>query len=162
MKKDLIQLKDIEDKMYDFRGQKVMFDVDAATYYEESITTLRRNVTRNIKRFPENSMYKLSETEIKKIALQSNTNVNYAFTMIGIFILSTILKSKRAVDVNIEIIRTICKLAKLTDIDNKYSITIKEINFVDEKTQNVFDVLNEMTIEQHEKPGNRFDFRNEE
>ena len=94
------------------RGQKVMLDADLARLYEVDIKTLNRAVKRNIARFPGDFMFQLSREEAEHLRYQSGTLKNgrgrhrkylpYAFTEQGVAMLSSVLRSERAVRVNID------------------------------------------------------------
>ena len=110
------QLQIIQNRIYEFRGQKVMFDRDLAEMYGVQTKVLNQAVKRNIERFPEDFMFRLTEHEgkllIDNIRSQNVTLSNewfryspFAFTEQGVAMLSGILRSPKAIEVNINIMR---------------------------------------------------------
>ncbi|MCX5900526.1 MAG: ORF6N domain-containing protein, partial [Proteobacteria bacterium] len=120
--KQLVPVELIENKIFMIRGLKVMIDRDLAELY--GIPTFRFNeaVKRNRKRFPDDFMFQLTAAEdaalTSQIAISNNgrggrRSLPYAFTEQGVAMLSSVLNSDRAIQVNIQIIRTFIKLRKL-------------------------------------------------
>jgi len=112
----------IEQKIFLIRGQKVMFDRDLAALYEVETKMLNRAVKRNIDRFPEDFMFQLIKEEYSVLLrYQSGTlkrgkhskYLPYVFTENGVAMLSTVLNSERAIQVNIQIMRAFTKLRTL-------------------------------------------------
>lgn len=106
----------IENKIYEIRGQKVMLDFDLAEMYGIETRVLNQSVRRNIERFPSDFMFQLNNEEANslKISLTSqivisnkggNRYAPFAFTEQGVAMLSGVLRSPRAVEVNINIMR---------------------------------------------------------
>ena len=102
----------IQDLIYEIRGQKVMLDTDLAQLYGVPIHRLNEAVKRNLKRFPLNFMFQLTDEEWKNqrshfAIFSKNTRKfkPYAFTEHGILMLSSVLKSDRAIEINIEIMK---------------------------------------------------------
>lgn len=112
-----IQLSDntIQDIIYDIRGVKVMLDYDLAAMYEVDVSQLKRQVRRNIERFPEDFMFELTAEEVSALRCQNGILKTgrgqhskyppFAFTEEGVAMLSGVLRSKVAVQVNINIMR---------------------------------------------------------
>lgn len=110
----------IENKIYEIRGQKVMLDFDLAEMYGVETKRLKEQVRRNIERFPVKFMFELTKEEVQFSRSQFATlktgqghNIKYlpfAFTEYGIVMLSSVLKSKTAVEVNINIIRAFVRM----------------------------------------------------
>ena len=108
----------IENRIFTIRGQKVMINRDLAELYEVETKRLNEAVKRNIERFPSDFMFKLTRDELSQLVaicdrfniLKHSSSAPYAFTEHGIAMLSSALKSKRAVTINIEIIKTFIKL----------------------------------------------------
>lgn len=140
--KDIIPLELIEKSIYLVRGQKVMLDRDLAELYGVETRALNQAVRRNSDRFPADFMFSLSRKEIvnisqivissegKKDTLKFSKNV-FVFTEQGVAMLSSVLNSARAVQVNIAIMRTFVKLRemmathkdlarKLEELEKKY------------------------------------------
>lgn len=114
-----IQLEQIQNMIYVIRGQKVMLDSDLAKLYEVETSALNRQVRRNSKRFPEDFMFDLTNEEFESLICQNGiskqgrggrTKNPLVFTELGIAMLSSVLKSTRAANVNISIMRTFVKL----------------------------------------------------
>lgn len=116
--KDLISAETIENKILQFRGRKVMLDSDLARLYGVETKYLTRQVRRNIKRFPEDFMFRLTSDEF--LRCQNVTSKRggrryfpYAFTEQGVAMLSTVLNSERAILVNIQIMRAFVSLRRM-------------------------------------------------
>ncbi len=105
----------IQDIIYDIRGVKVMLDYDLASMYEVAVSQLKRQVRRNIDRFPEDFMFELTAEEVSALRCQNgilktgrgqhSKYLPFAFTEEGVAMLSGVLRSKVAVQVNINIMR---------------------------------------------------------
>jgi len=107
-------------KIFIVKGKKVMLDKDLAELYDVETKALNQAVKRNLLRFPEDFMFQLSEQEFKNLRSQIVTSSwggrrtpPYAFTEQGVAMLSSILKSERAILVNIHIIRIFTKLREM-------------------------------------------------
>lgn len=111
----------IENKIYEIRGQKVMLDFDLAEMYEIETKNLNKAVRRNSERFPEDFMFRLTNEEANSLAISlrfqngtSNKGGNryapFAFTEQGVAMLSGILRSPRAIEVNINIMRAFVRM----------------------------------------------------
>jgi hypothetical protein len=107
----------IINKIHFIRGKKVMLDRDLAELYNVTTGNLNKAVNRNLKRFPDDFMFQLSEEEFKDLIFQNGTSSwggtrkpPYAFTEQGVAMLSGVLNSDIAIEVNIRIIRIFTKL----------------------------------------------------
>jgi len=116
MESNLIEIKDL---IYLIRGQKVMLDSDLAGLYEVETKALNQAVKRNIQRFPAHFMFQLTKAEWKNLRSQIVTFSNdsrkylpYAFTEQGVAMLSSVLKSERAIQINIQIMDTFVQMRK--------------------------------------------------
>ena len=116
----LIPQEYIASKIYYIRGEKVMIDSDLAELYGVTTKVLNQAVKRNIHKFPEDFMFQLSEEEFENLKSQIVTSSwggrrtsPYAFTEHGTLMLSSVLNSPKAIDVNILIIRTFVKLREI-------------------------------------------------
>lgn len=118
---------EVKNLIYEIRGQKVMLDSDLADLYEIETKNLNKAVKRNIERFPSDFMFQLTEQEWKdfKVRFQFGTSrwggkrkLPYVFTEQGVSMLSGILRSKKAIEVNINIMRTFVQLRQWA-IENK-------------------------------------------
>ncbi|NCB40763.1 MAG: ORF6N domain-containing protein [Erysipelotrichia bacterium] len=103
---------DITDKILTIRGQRVMLDSDLALLYQVETKALKRAVKRNMERFPPDFMFELTKEEANILRCQNGTSswggsryLPYAFTEQGVAMLSTVLSSKVAIDINIQIMR---------------------------------------------------------
>ena len=109
----------IQNMIYEIRGHRIMLDSDLAQLYEVETKVLNQSVKRNIRRFPSDFMFQLTVEETDSLRSQFVTSkegkggrryLPYAFTEHGILMLSTVLKSERAIEVNIQIMRAFVKL----------------------------------------------------
>ena len=110
-----IQSENIKDVIYEIRGQKVMLDSDLADMYEVDVSQLKRQVRRNIDRFPQDFMFELTPNEVSSLRCQNgiiktgrgqhSKYAPFAFTEEGVAMLSGLLRSKIAIQVNINIMR---------------------------------------------------------
>ncbi len=163
MTNDIIELHEekIVDKIYLIRGKKVMFDNDLAKLYGVETRTLNQAVKRNVERFPSDFMFKLNQNEIEiwqqiysrsqSVILKHGKNIKYlptVFTEQGIAMLSSVLKSRIAIDVNIQIIRTFTKLREMLSSNSELRNKIEEMekNF-NSKFEIVFRAIKELLSE---------------
>ncbi|MBI2605099.1 MAG: ORF6N domain-containing protein [Deltaproteobacteria bacterium] len=119
---DELSSQNIGSLIFLIRGHKVMLDDDLARLYGVKTKTLNQAIKRNAKRFPPDFMFQLIEIESKNLRSQFVTSslnyggrryLPYVFTELGIAMLSSVLKSEQAIQVNIAIMRTFFKLRKL-------------------------------------------------
>jgi hypothetical protein len=118
---EMVSNEQIGNQIHELRGKKVMLDADLAELYGVETRALNQAVTRNLKRFPEDFMFTLTAEEARSsrsqyVTLKRGENIKYlprAFTEHGILMLSSVLKSSRAVEVNIQIMRTFVKLREM-------------------------------------------------
>lgn len=115
-----VQIETVENKIQIIRGQRIMIDSDLAMLYGVETKALNRAVKRNIERFPEDFMFQLTNEEWNNLRCQFGTFSKdirkykpYAFTEQGVAMLSSVLNSKRAVAVNVQIMRVFVKLRHL-------------------------------------------------
>lgn len=121
MSKQIIPEERIVSKIILLRGEKVILDVHIAELYGIETRTLKQAVNRNEDRFPDDFMYKLTDKEIDEVVSQNviphkkyfGGATPYAFTETGVAMLSSVLKSGRAVEMNIAIMRTFVALRKI-------------------------------------------------
>ncbi len=149
----IVPVERIEKAILYIRKQKVMLDRDLAYLYGVATKVLNQAVRRNIERFPTDFMFKLTKEEKDKLvtncdhlkSLKYSKALPFAFTEQGIAMLSSILRSRQAVEVNIAIMRTFVKLRKIL-ADNgllRQKIEAMERKY-DEQFQQVFTVLRQM------------------
>ncbi len=163
---NLVPQEIIEKKIFLIRGQKVMLDRDLAYLYGVETAQLKRQVKRNIERFPEDFMFTLNDKEVEILVchfgIPSKSYFGganpYAFTEHGVLMLSSVLNSKKAIQVNIQIMRTFTKLReiimthkdlqrKIEDIERKY----------DQQFKVVFDAIKQL-LTPPEKPKRQMGF----
>lgn len=144
--KSLIPVDRIEKAILLIRGQKIMLDADLASLYGVETRVLVQAVKRNLERFPEDFMFQLSREEFAVLRSQIVTSSNwggrryppYAFTEQGVAMLSSVLRSQRAIRVNIEIMRAFIRLRqmlashaelarKLEALEEKYDAQFQEV-----------------------------------
>ena len=149
------------------RNKKVILDRDLAVLYSVETKTLNQAVRRNIKRFPTDFMFQLTKVEKKQLVtncdrfapLKHSTSMPHAFTEQGVAMLSSVLKSKRAVEVNIAIMRTFVKLREILGSNELLRRKIESMERkYDEQFKAVFEVLGKMLAEP-EKSKKPFGFR---
>ncbi|MDD5561020.1 MAG: ORF6N domain-containing protein [Candidatus Omnitrophica bacterium] len=115
-----ISVEVIASKILMIRGKRVMLDRDLANLYEVDTRQLTRQVRRNIDRFPDDFMFQLTREELQNLMCQigtsswgGNRKFPYVFTEQGVAMLSGVLRSKRAIQVNIQIMRAFIQLKRL-------------------------------------------------
>lgn len=142
----------IEGRIYSLRGQRVMLSHDLAALYQVETKVLMQAVQRNIERFPDDFAFRLANQEVEDLKSQIVTSswggsrkVPHAFTEQGIAMLSSVLRSKRAVGVNIEIMRSFVKLRSLFEGNKEMT---RKLDALEEKYdaqfQVVFDAIREL------------------
>ncbi|MFO7672641.1 MAG: ORF6N domain-containing protein [Lutibacter sp.] len=134
-----MELQLIQNKIYEIRGQRVMLDYDLAEMYETETKRLKEAVRRNIDRFPDDFMFKLSNDEYENLRTQFATSnrggtryMPFAFTEQGVAMLSSVLNSKKAIQVNIAVIRAFVvlrqHLADYKDLKENIATLEKQMN----------------------------------
>jgi len=138
---NLVSAESIASRIFEIRGKKVMLDRDLAKLYEVDTSQLTRQVRRNIERFPADFMFQLTKDELSNLICHFGTSswggtrkLPYAFTEQGVAMLSGVLHSKRAIHVNIQIMRAFTQLRRmlLTNKDLKRKIGVKYQTFISE------------------------------
>jgi len=164
----------IENKIYTIRGQKVMLDRDLATLYDVETRILNQAVKRNEKRFPPDFMFQLTKIELEDWKSQnviSNSNqlnmglrkLPYVFTEHGVAMLSGVLKSEKAIEVNIQIIRIFNRireallsnreiLLQLEQLDKKVLNLGFDIRMHDGEIETIFELIREIIAEKQNPP----------
>ncbi len=141
-----MQLQIIQQKIFEIRGVKVMLDLDLAELYETETKYLKRAVRANIKRFPPDFMFELTKSEFETLRCNFSTSkqrggtryLPFAFTEQVVAMLSAVLNSDKAIDVNIAIMRAFVFIRqyalshkdftnKLKTIENKYNKKFKDV-----------------------------------
>ncbi len=142
-----MQLQLIQNKIYEIRGQRVMLDFDLAELYEVETKNLNLAVKRNLERFPKDFMFQLDKKEWDGLRLQIETSkgrggtryLPYAFTEQGLAMLSGVLNSKKAIQVNIAIMRAFVYIRqyalnhkdlteKLKELESKYDMQFEGVH----------------------------------
>jgi phage regulator Rha-like protein len=154
-----------ERMIYFIRGQAVMISTDLASFYGVKPKALVQSVTRNINRFPADFMFQLTSDEVKNLKSQFVTSSwggarranPYAFTELGVAMLSSVLRSETAVQVNIEIMRAFVRMKKalladrelsrrmdkvernISEIDSDHANTKKQVRILSSVVQSLID-----------------------
>lgn len=145
----------VMNKIYLIRNQKVMLDSDLAELYQVTTGNLNKSVSRNIKRFPDDFMFQLTEIEFKNLMFQNGISswggkrkLPYVFTEQGVAMLSGILNSDRAIAVNIQIMRIFTRIRQMLADNTDLRLDIEKIkNKLDNQDKNmeiVFRYLDEL------------------
>jgi hypothetical protein len=151
---NLIPIEKIEKAIYLIRGEKVMLDRDLADLYGVGTHVLKQAVRRNKDRFPEDFMFVLNPTEFRDwrsqfvISKADRTGLRHppmAFTEQGVAMLSSVLRSKRAVSVNIEIMRAFVKLRQMLASNAELARRLEELESkYDKQFGIVFDAIRQL------------------
>ena len=152
---NLISIEKIEKAIYLIRGEKVMLDRDLARLYDVSTAAFNQAVRRNRERFPEDFMFQLTSAEAAQlnrsqsvIGSQKHRDPRYrpyAFTEQGVAMLSSVLRSKRAITVNIEIMRAFVKLRQILASNVELSQRLDELESkYDKQFESVFDAIRQL------------------
>lgn len=164
----------IENKIYTIRGQKVMLDRDLAALYDVETRVLNQAVKRNEKRFPPDFMFRMTKPELEdwksQIVISNFNEVNmglrklpYVFTEHGVAMLSGVLKSEKAIEVNIQIIRIFNRLREallsnreillqLEQLDKKVLNLGFDIRMHDGEIETIFELIREIIAEKQKSP----------
>jgi len=142
------------------RGERVMLDADLARLYGVETKALKRAVNRNHKRFPEDFVFLLKRKEVANLRYQFGTSSlgwggsrysTMAFTEQGVAMLSSVLRSDRAADVNIAIMRTFVQLRRMMDSNRELARKVSEMEKrYDEQFRTVFQAIQELIAEESE------------
>jgi len=131
---NVVPVEIIEKRIYLIRGQKVMLDKDLAELYGVRTFVLNQAIKRNVERFPSDFMFFLTREEILRISqtVISSKNIKFSknvnvFTENGIAMLSSVLNSQQAIQVNIQIMRTFTKLRALMEGNKALAEKLKEL-----------------------------------
>lgn len=155
----------IANKIYFIRNQKVMLDRDLAILYGIETKRLKEQVKRNISRFPEDFMFELTKSEFENWRSQFATSnsdkmglryLPMAFTEHGVLMLSSVLKSDKAIQVNIQIMRIFTKVRQMlldtTDLKIDILKIKKKLENHDKNIELVFSYLDELTEKKENEP----------
>ncbi|MBI4847750.1 MAG: ORF6N domain-containing protein [Nitrospirae bacterium] len=149
----------VESKILFIRGKKVMLDKDLAALYGVETKMLNRAIKRNIDRFPEDFMLQLTKDELENLRYHFGTSswggqryLPYAFTENGVAMLSSVLNSKRAIQVNIQIMRTFTKIRSMLASNAALARKMKSLeNKYDEQFKVVFDAIRQLMVPSEKK-----------
>jgi len=169
MTKTVIKIENIASQVLFVRGEKVLLDFHLAELYEVETRVLKQQIRRNIDRFPADFMFELSKKEWDSLRSQFvtlNTGrgqhskyLPFAFTEQGIAMLSSVLRSKKAIEVNIAIMRTFVQLRKLMDTNKELANKIEKLETkFDEQFQIVFNAIKKL-IHQKNEPRKKMGFK---
>lgn len=164
---DLIPIERVENKIYLIRGQKVMLDFDLAELYQSETKYLKRQVKRNIRRFPADFMFQLTHEEYLRCQIVTSSYggrryLPYVFTEQGVAMLSTVLNSERAIRVNIAIMRAFVRLRQILashrDLARKVEALERKYSKHELEITTVFKLLKKMMEPQPETKKGRMGF----
>lgn len=158
----------IESRIFLIRGQKVLLDADLAGLYQVETKRLNEAVRRNRERFPEDFMFRLTPAESEHLRSQIATSnqqwggrryLPYAFTEQGIAMLSSVLRSNRAIEVNIAIMRTFVRLRQLLATHEELAHKLEKLEWrqaeQEGRVQYVFETIQHLIEAPTEEPAKR-------
>jgi hypothetical protein len=147
-RKQLTTPRPVESLIHVVRGRKIMLDSDLAALYGVETRALIQAVKRNADRFPDDFMFQLSSEEAAGMRSQSviasKRNIRYqplGFTEHGVAMLSSVLRSKRAIQVNIMIIRSFIRMRELIATNKDIAIRVEKLERSHDRTASVIEVL---------------------
>jgi hypothetical protein len=152
-----IPVEIVKGKIYLIRGQKVLLDSDLAELYGGTTANLNKAVKRNIERFPDDFMFQLAVEEAGNLIFQSGISSSghggrrklpYAFTEQGVAMLSSVLKSDRAVQVNIAIMRAFVQMRELAasnrELSGKFAELERRVGKHDDAIRALFEAIGQL------------------
>jgi len=152
------------------RGEKVILDFQLALLYEVPTKALKQSVKRNIHRFPDDFMFEITAAEWQSLRSQFVTLENsgkgqhtkylpIAFTELGVAMLSSVLKSEKAIQVNIAIMRVFVKMRQILEQHRELKLQIEELEAkYDQRFAEVFEAIKQL-IQQDNQPRNQIGFK---
>ncbi len=170
MRQSLIVPEIIEKKIFLIRGQKVMLDFHLAELYEVETKALKRAVKRNSERFPDDFCFELTAAEVENLRYHFGTSSwggrrypPLAFTEQGVAMLSSVLRSKRAVQVNIAIMRAFVRLREMLATHKDLARKLEELEKkYDKQFAVVFEAIRQLMTPSEPPPKRRIGFGVEE
>ena len=160
-----VSVQIVERRIYLIRGHKVMIDVDLAELYGVPTRVLNQQVQRNRKRFPEDFMFQLNKKEAENLRSQfvisrsghgGRRTLPYAFTEPGVAMLSSVLSSEHAIEVNILIMRAFIRLRQMLEsneeLNRKFAAVIRKLSTHDKYFRVVFDELKKLNEQPSPRP----------
>ena len=160
MKKSIVPSSRIENKILRIRSHNVILDIDLAELYGVETRVLIQAVKRNMDRFPEDFMFQLTRQELTILRSQivisrqwgGRRYPPYAFTEQGVAMISSVLNSKKAIQVNIEIMRAFVKLRNLLSTNEELARKLEQLEKkYDSQFKVVFDAIKKLMIPPSEK-----------
>lgn len=156
-------------RIFEVRGKKVMLDSDLAKLYGVATKNLNKAVKRNIERFPDDFMYQLTEQEVTNLRFQIGTSnrggrryLPYVFTEQGVAMLSSVLNSKRAIRVNILIMRAFVRIRDILlthkELAVKIDVLEKKYSEHDETIKSIFEAIKQL-LQPPEEPKRKIGFQ---
>ena len=155
---EMVPNERIENRILLIRGQKIILDRDLAILYDAATRDLNKAVSRNLTRFPADFMFQITKDESTNLKFQFGTSstgwggtrkLPYAFTEQGIAMLSSVLRSERAVQVNITIMRAFVKLREILSTHKELAQKLKELEYKiethDEQITAIFEAINQLS-----------------
>jgi phage regulator Rha-like protein len=164
-----IPVKSIVNKIVLLRGEKVLLDSDLAELYDVETKQLKRAVRRHLNRFPEDFMFQLSKEDFQNLRSHFGTSswggtryMPMAFTEQGVAMLSSVLNSARAIEVNIAIMRAFVKLRETLATHKKLSRKLSDLEQKlgdhDEQIQAIFEAIRQLMLPPDEKGKKKIGF----
>ncbi|MBI4965289.1 MAG: ORF6N domain-containing protein [Desulfomonile tiedjei] len=162
----------IENRIFNLRGHRVMLDSHLAELYGVTTGNLNKAVARNAQRFPDDFMFQLTKEERTDLKFQNGISstghggrryLPRAFTQEGIAMLSGVLRSPRAIQVNIAIMRAFVRLREIMHLNRELASKLSELERKlgkhDEEIQIIFKVIKQLMAPPPEKPKRRIGFK---
>ena len=159
-----MELQTIQNKIYEIRGQRVMLDFDLAAMYQVETRALKQGVRRNIDRFPEDFMFELSETEYNALKASIRSQIvmletdgrgkfpkypPFAFTEMGVAMLSSVLRSEMAIQANISIMRAFVALHDYITTTTTLTVGLAElrakVTLLERATEDNTEAINDLS-----------------
>jgi chromosome condensin MukBEF ATPase and DNA-binding subunit MukB len=170
MSKEFYSSQLIEKRIFEIRGHRVMLSPHLAELYGVEPRALIQAVKRNLERFPEDFMFQLNQEEFVNLKSQFVTSswggarraFPYAFTEQGVAMLSTVLRSRQAIQVNIAIMRAFVRLRQIMHLNQELAAKLNELERKlgkhDDEIQLIFKVIKQLMTPPPEKPKKRIGF----
>jgi len=161
---EMMQLQTIQSKIYEIRGQRIMFDFDLAELYGTETKYLKRSVRANSQRFPPDFMFELTHEEWDNLRCNFSTSnqrggtryMPFAFTEQGVSMLSSVLNSDKAIDVNIAIMRAFVFVRQYALTHKDLTDKIKELESIyDKQFADVYEAINYLMQKDLQQTGQR-------
>ncbi|WP_396166436.1 ORF6N domain-containing protein [Flavobacterium sp.] len=161
-----MEIEVIQNKIHEVRGCKVMLDFDLAALYEIETKVFKQAIKRNLNRFPKDFMFELSQNEFDSLRSQIVTSnrggtrfMPFAFTEQGVAMLSSVLKSDKAIEINISIMRTFVAIRQFALNYSELQNKIMEIEGQFPEIYNVLNYLVEKDTNNTDKERTKIDYK---